>query len=109
MRGRARGAGGGVGWSGGKGRQAGAYETQASTLWTLVVKERSLTSSELAMYRGSLSSHACAAEAGYQVGAAPHVHAMPTWHVQPRALRAHAARAAPHPHPPPHPPPNPNP
>ena len=41
------------------GLQASAlYETHASTLWTLVVKERSLTSSELAMYRGSLSSHA---------------------------------------------------
>ena len=30
----------------------------------MVVKERSLTSSELAMYRGSLSSHACAAQRG---------------------------------------------
>lgn len=37
-----------------------------------------------------------AAEAGYQVGIAPHVHAMSTWRVPPHALRAHAARAARH-------------
>eukprot|EP00962_Isochrysis_galbana_P046243 scaffold18540_cov144-Isochrysis_galbana.AAC.1 len=38
--------------------QSVLYETHASTLCTFVVKERSFTSSELEMYRGSDSSHA---------------------------------------------------
>ena len=76
----------------------GAYETQASTLWTLVVKERSLTSSELAMYRGSLSSHACAQRGRWCWGGGA---GRCAWvggvrRVPHRALLAQGARAARH-------------
>jgi hypothetical protein len=78
--------------------RAGAYETQASTLWTLVVKERSLTSSELAMYRGSLSSHACAQRGRWCWGGGA---GRCAWvggvrRVPHRALLAQGARAARH-------------
>ena len=53
--------------NGGWAHASALYETHASTLWTLVVKERSLTSSEFEMYRGSLSSHACARRCGRSV------------------------------------------
>ena len=74
------------------------YETHASTLWTLVVKERSLTSSELAMYRGSLSSHACAQRGRWCWGGGA---GRCAWvggvrRVPHRALLAQGARAARH-------------